>query len=400
MPKAQPAGYSREAWEAVTGSMPDIDRDQHPVLAALYAEHRYMGTLLKLLSEQLETLEKGDDVDAHILFEVLHYMTHYPDAFHHPREDLVYQRAGELDPSIVDSVDTLQREHDHLAVLGAQALEAVAKWRDGDARSSTVVTGGWDYVGAMYRHMSAEEKLVFPQIRDILGPADWLELEQEDLLAPVNDPVFGPKVSREYRKLARSARRVLHRGVEDAAVAEWVGLEALLEAFEVLNMALGNSKSAAREQLSTAMDETRELINEAREGSSGYLLLPLRCALNTTARYVDFLREVGGITRDTASDLKDLNRSLGGRMKLLFSDDEEQARPEVRVKTRARPQAAAGRAKAKASPKAKVKPRRKVKASPKAKPKAKAKPGVKAKSAPRAKAKAAPSSAATTPTVH
>ena len=39
--------------------------------------------------EQLFIDEAGDDVDGHVLYEVMHYMTHYPDAFHHPREDMV-----------------------------------------------------------------------------------------------------------------------------------------------------------------------------------------------------------------------------------------------------------------------------------------------------------------------
>lgn len=325
MPKAQPAGYSREAWEAVTGTMPDIDRDQHPVLAALYAEHRYMGTLLKMLSEQLEHLEQGDPVDAHILYEVMHYMTHYPDAFHHPREDLVYNRAGELDAGIADSVDTLQREHDHLAGLGSQALDAITRWREGRLKSSAVVQQGWDYVGAMYRHMSAEEKLVFPQIHDILGPEDWLDLEQEDLLAPVSDPVFGPKVAREYHKLARRARRVVRRGVEDAAVAEWMGLEALIEAVEVLGMALDSSRDAAREHFTAALDETRDLIDEAREGDASLLLLPLRFTINSAGRYVDFLKELGGISRETLGDFRDLNQGLRSRMRMIWAEDEEPA---------------------------------------------------------------------------
>ena len=112
MVSPQPEAYSRKSWAAVTRTMEGRKISKNPVLATLYAEHRYMSTLMKLLADQLDAVEQGEDVDAHVLYESLHYMTHYPDAFHHPREDLVYQRAGELDSKLADSVDTLQREHD------------------------------------------------------------------------------------------------------------------------------------------------------------------------------------------------------------------------------------------------------------------------------------------------
>ena len=96
-----------------------------------------MATLMKLLAGQLELLEQGDEVDARVLYETLHYMIHYPDAFHHPREDLVYQRAGELDSKLADSVDTLQREHDYLAELRSDAGERMRMVTSSQATSSS-----------------------------------------------------------------------------------------------------------------------------------------------------------------------------------------------------------------------------------------------------------------------
>lgn len=264
----QPEAYSRKSWEAVADLLPGGGGSKHPVLATLYAEHRYMATLMKLLAGQLELLEQGDEVDGRVLYETLHYMIHYPDAFHHPREDLVYQRAGELDSKLADSVDTLQREHDYLAGLGKQALDAVERWQQARADTKAVLKPAREYIQVLYRHMNLEEKLVFPEIERLLTPEDWRQLEREDLIEPVSDPVFGPRVAREYRNLARKARRALRRGVEDAALAEWVGLEAALEGMEVISMAADNSKVVARGHLADAQQEVRELISSAlSEGS-------------------------------------------------------------------------------------------------------------------------------------
>jgi hemerythrin-like domain-containing protein/gas vesicle protein len=316
MAQSQPPAYSREAWEAVTRSMPDHQRSKHPVIGTLQAEHRYMATLVQQLADQLTALEQGDPVDSHILYEVMHYMTHFPDAFHHPREDMVYQRAGELDADIADSVDTLQRDHDYLAKVGNQTLEAIDNWRNGSARAKDVLKPGREYISSLYRHMSTEEKLIFPQIEDLLSAEDWRELEQEELLTPVPDPVFGPKVGREYRKIARKARRSLRRGVEDVTMMEWVGLEAMLEGIEVLSIAVDNGKETVRQRFSEARESNREIFEEAREDGSELLMLPMRCVLNNTNHYIEFLKDCSAIVIDTVSDLSELNQGMRERMRM------------------------------------------------------------------------------------
>jgi hemerythrin-like domain-containing protein len=317
MAAPQPRAYSKKSWEAVSQSLADQTSSKHPVLATLHAEHLYMATLLKLADGQLESLLAGEDsVDSRVLYESLHYMTHYPDAFHHPREDMVYQRAGELDQSIADDVDTLQREHDYLAEMGAKALQKVASWQAGELAFKDAATPAREYIDAVYRHMNAEEKLIFPQIEKLLSDEDWRQLEQEDLLTPVADPVFGPKIGREYRNIARKARRALRRGVEDVALVEWVGLEAVLEGLEVLSMALDSSRDAAREQLEAVLQETGELV-DGRADNGGLLLLPWHCAKTGGKRYVSFLREIGGISKDTFSDLGELGRGTRDRIKLI-----------------------------------------------------------------------------------
>ena len=324
MARTQTKAYSREAWEAVTSDSDD-QSDRHSVLATLYAEHRYMATLMKLLSEQLTALEHDEPVDAHVLYELMQYMSSFPDQYHHPREDMVYQRAAELDPGLADSVDTLQRDHDYLAKVGTDTLAAIQSWRSGSRPATDIVTHGHEYVSALYRHMSAEEKIIFPHIERLLSDEDWAELESEDLLAPVADPVFGARVAREYRKLARSARRALRQGAEDAAVSEWIGFEAMLEGLEVINIALDSGRAAARDHFDEALAENLSIVEAARE-QGGLVLAPLRCAMANTGHYVGFLRDCGQLLRDTGSDLVEVNRSM--RERLQFGRRDGGARKE------------------------------------------------------------------------
>jgi hemerythrin-like domain-containing protein len=318
MPASEkPTEYSKKNWEVVAERLRGSELSSHPILATLYAEHRYMGTLLKLLEAQVDLLEQEEPVEPQVLYESLHYMIHYPDAFHHPREDMVYQRAGEVDLALADSVDTLQREHDHLSKLGPKALKAVAHWEESGEGQEQVRKVVRDYIQTMYRHMEVEEALVFPEIERVLDPEDWRQLEQEDLMAPVPDPVFGPRVAREYRNLARKARRALRKGAEDAALVEWIGLEALLEGIEVLSIAGESGRAAAAEHMNAAGAEALDLLKEAMDGR-GILSLPFKVTLAGGSHYVGFLRDLGEIAKDTSSDLVGLRQGVKERMGLVF----------------------------------------------------------------------------------
>jgi hemerythrin-like domain-containing protein len=303
--------------------MPEHQRSKHLIVATLLAEHRYMATLVEQLDEQLRALEQGESVDYHILYEVMHYMTHFPDAYHHPREDMVYQRAGELDASICESVATLQRDHAYLAKVGNQTLDAIRLWRDGSALAEDVLEPGRDYVASVYRHMRAEEDIVFPHIEALLSAEDWRELEQESLLTPAADPVFGPRVGREYRNIARKARRSLRRGVDDVMVLEWLGLEAMLEGIEVLSIAFDNGSATMRQRIAKARAGNREIFEQAREEGGQPLLVPARCIAAGTGQYFKFLKDCGTIASDTLNDLRELKRGMRERIRMTRGEATE-----------------------------------------------------------------------------
>jgi hypothetical protein len=95
----------------------------------------------------------------------------------------------------------------------------------------------------------------------------------------------------------------------------------------VLSIAVDNGKAAAREQFDAALDETRDMIREVREENSGALTLPARCMLNNSGRYFNFLRELGTISKDTVSDLAELNRGMRSRMRMVVGDEPSAASP-------------------------------------------------------------------------
>jgi hypothetical protein len=159
--------------------------------------------------------------------------------------------------------------------------------------------------------MNSEENIVFPQIEAILTPADWVELEQDDQLLPIPDPVFGKRVQREFRNMARKLRGGLRRSVERGTMVEWLSIEAFLESLDVVSMAYESARSTTGEHFRLAVDEGLELFREST------ITAPWRLAANNTRLGLRLLQELADISRDAVGDLSKVNRERKDRIRLM-----------------------------------------------------------------------------------
>ena len=288
-----------------------VKMSEQPLMKALRAEHRHIAGVMELFGDQLKAIDNGQLVDTHVVYEIMDYMVSWPDRYHHPREDLIYGRVADVDDKAADEVDTLQRDHDANARRGREVLAEIERWREGEVSGAAVVKAGRAYIDHMYEHMNLEEKLVFPHIESVLTTEDWRELAEDDQLRPVSDPVFGPRVQREYRNLTRKLRRNVRRGVERGTMVEWIGIEALMESLEVMSMALDSARNSAEDHIRAALEDSRDLFRES------FMTAPFLCAVNNTKLTYRLLEDVAGITRDTLDDLTRVNQERRDRIRLL-----------------------------------------------------------------------------------
>lgn len=310
--KSATSAYGRQAWDKQGPA--DTRAAEQPMMKTLRAEHRHIVSVMQLFSEQLKSIEDGDFVDPHVLFEIMEYITTWPDRFHHPREDLIYSRVAELDAKAADAVDTLQRDHDYSAKRGRKLLADIESWQAGEVTGAAVVKRGREYISHTYEHMNVEEKVVFPHIETVLTLDDWRELAEDDSLKAVSLPVFGPRVQREFRSLARRLRRGVRRRVERGAVVEWVGIEALMESVEVLSLGYDSARSAAQEHWQAALADSLELFQDSP------VKAPLRCSLNNLKLGYRLLGDVAQISREVLEDLEQVNEERKGRVEMFSRD--------------------------------------------------------------------------------
>ncbi|MFT5481986.1 MAG: hemerythrin-like domain-containing protein [Halieaceae bacterium] len=281
----------------------DLVEERSQVMHTLYREHKYIETLLVVVASQLDDIERDEELDPYIVYEAIDYLTRYPDRFHHPREDLVYQRAVERSEILLDDVDTLQHEHDALGKAGKNLLKILTDVVADVRPMLAVVSPGREYVQTLRRHMEVEEALVFPKIEQALDANDWEELLQEELLEPVADPLFGPVISREYQKIARSVRRNLRDGAENLLFTEWLGAAGVLEAVDVVSLGWDNSRALASQHFRQNINENSEILRNTGANIGGWLTAPVRCAIANTRNTFGFCGGVVKIGREVSEDL-------------------------------------------------------------------------------------------------
>jgi hemerythrin-like domain-containing protein len=273
-----------------------------PLMATLRAEHVHLESVARLLEEQLDAIDAGNPVDAHVLYEIMNYLGTWADRYHHPREDLIYGRAAELDRHLPDDVDSLQRQHDSMAKKGQALQHTIARGRNGAGDSATLVRKGRTYIDNSLTHMHTEEERVFPRIEALLSPADWRELELDDRLQAASDPLFGARVDREFRNLARKLKRGLRHRLEQGIIAEWAGLGAAIESWEIMGAARRSALTITGETLRQSAQDSLRILTETPFTAG------VRCVANNTRLGGRWLAEVVDIARDAGTDLVRVNR--------------------------------------------------------------------------------------------
>lgn len=286
-------------------------KKESPMIKTLRAEHRHMANILNLLNDQLDQLEAGKLVDSHVLYEIMEYVTSWPDRYHHPREDIIYSRVAELDTAAADEVDTLQRDHDVSAKNGKKLLDAIVAWQQGEVSDKKLIKQARDYVKHTFEHMTIEEEMVFPHIESVLTTSDWRELAEEDSLVAVNTPLFGTPVQREYRNMARKLRRKTRKVVEHAALSQWVGVETTMESVEVLSLAFDCARYSTSKRIGGALSDSLKFFQETP------ITAPTRCAINNVKVSFELMGDLLSICGETASDLGKVRQSHFERLDFL-----------------------------------------------------------------------------------
>lgn len=167
-----------------------------------HTEHEYFQRLLALLQTQLDLFHRGERPNYELMLDILNYLHEYGDAFHHPREDVVFARLAARRPDIELALTRLRQEHRVIARAGERLIELLNEALDGAlVRRAEVEVAAATYLVYYGNHIAKEEETVLLLADKVLQPEDWEAVTQA--VAPAPDPLFGGSPQQRYRELAR-----------------------------------------------------------------------------------------------------------------------------------------------------------------------------------------------------
>jgi hemerythrin-like domain-containing protein len=177
-----------------------MDKNVSTVLSELSQDHRNMSLMLNLLELESNHLFDGEETDFELMQDIMHYMTVYPDAVHHPKEDRIYAEVKAVRPDLAAGFDRIVVDHRHIASLGVALRNDVAMVNAGGfVEKKLVVADALRYVNVLRGHIQWEELDLFRRVREMI--AEGHDLLETATFSQESDPVFGPEIEANFSRL-------------------------------------------------------------------------------------------------------------------------------------------------------------------------------------------------------
>jgi len=185
-------------------------------LGSLRQEHRNMSTLLRALEWQVDEFERGHQPDFDVIGATLDYFLSFPDACHHPREELIFAKLHERDLAAAQQIGDLRIKHQELARRArefASALRVVLA----EAELPREAFAGWarGFIDLQRRHIDMEESTFFPAAEKTLTAQDWADLGAQ--AATEGDLLHEEQAGERFQRFEQLRKTILDWQTQDQA---------------------------------------------------------------------------------------------------------------------------------------------------------------------------------------
>lgn len=164
------------------------------------AEHSNFAHLLDLLEKNLAAFHTDAAPDYELLLDIVTYLQHFPDRYHHPREEVAFTHLERRDAALVPLLERLRKEHRLIALAGEKLrVMLVAASEDAFVSRTGMESAAREYLAAYRDHITSEELNVMPHAGALLTDEDWADVAHA---VPAEiDPLFGAEADAAYRQL-------------------------------------------------------------------------------------------------------------------------------------------------------------------------------------------------------
>ncbi|MBT8102430.1 MAG: hemerythrin domain-containing protein [Gammaproteobacteria bacterium] len=182
-----------------------MQTEARALMRELREDHRNMATILDMLEGVVEQASAGKDPDFELFAEIMRYVTVYPDAVHHPKEDVVYEQLRIKRPDLAKGLEDVPIDHDEIAALGSALRDDVEAINAGAAvRREKLIADTMSYVDRLRSHMAWEERDLFQRIDSMLF-AESQDIDVSEF-EHIKDPVFELEIEAGFRRLLSSLK--------------------------------------------------------------------------------------------------------------------------------------------------------------------------------------------------
>lgn len=159
-----------------------------------------MARLLSLLEQQAQGIFDGAETELGLMVDVMRYMTGYPDAVHHPKEDRLYAELRAARPDLAKGMSRVSDEHRMIGDLGNLLRNRLEEAVSGNmVLRKDLVADALRYVGSLRAHMRWEESDLFRRLDRMVK--DGHELIEASTMLDYRDPLFGAALELRFQAL-------------------------------------------------------------------------------------------------------------------------------------------------------------------------------------------------------
>lgn len=298
----KPAGKTapkRERRNASTRPVQLMTKDQ--ILQTLHNEHRYMARIFEAFKEQMALLAEGRPADYNLMYDVMHYISHFPENVHHPREEIVFRKLMEREPGMKEMIEKIFIEHETQVQKGRNVLKLLTEIRreETDELREQLRVRCEDYLAFHARHSSLEEGKVLPRVAEVLTAEDWVSVARD--MIPAQNPLDNIRGGR-YKSLNRYITGQLEMAAAEFTLAEFIGMGALVESIGSLTTSLVDIGGVFQKHWDKARHSNSRAFRDVWRSSQkrsirGLASVTVDCLLDNFDHYAEGVKEISHILR-------------------------------------------------------------------------------------------------------
>jgi hemerythrin-like domain-containing protein len=169
---------------------------------SLREDHARFSRVLSMIGRDARRLIDEPEEVLSLFNEAVDYVVNFQNVYHHPREEIMFAKLAESDPSLRETAMNLKKEHGGVGIAG-KSIQALLNRAASDLTSKEsrkrLSQKLEQFATEMRTHIRQEEELLYSRVWDELQDGDWEEIADK---APPTDPL-GESQSKRYPLLAR-----------------------------------------------------------------------------------------------------------------------------------------------------------------------------------------------------